>query len=258
MYNKWNDVKGKIDSQSPLIHCITSPIAINDCANAVLALGAKPIMAEHPLEVENITLMSKSLAVSLANITDARAESIMISGKAACKAGISSVIDLVGVTCSIMRADLAKKYITQCRPAVIKGIDVSDKDKVDSANPKSIEEMSYIVKNYAAANGCVVMASGETDIISDGKEVYHISNGSSRMADVTGTGCMLNCITAVFMSVTDALTACVLAAAVLGISGELADDSRGLGTYHIGLIDSLSLMDSEKFSQMAKIKKYNK
>ena len=66
------------------------------------------------------------------------------------------------------------------------------------------------------------------------------------------------CITAVFMSVTDALTACVLAAAVLGISGELADDSRGLGTYHIGLIDSLSLMDSEKFSQMAKIKKYNK
>ena len=121
MYNKWNDVKGKIDSQSPLIHCITSPIAINDCANAVLALGAKPIMAEHPLEVENITLMSKSLAVSLANITDARAESIMISGKAACKAGISSVIDLVGVTCSKMRADLAKKYITQCRPAVIKG-----------------------------------------------------------------------------------------------------------------------------------------
>ena len=209
MYNKWNDVKGKIDSQSPLIHCITSPIAINDCANAVLALGAKPIMAEHPLEVENITLMSKSLAVSLANITDARAESIMISGKAACKAGISSVIDLVGVTCSKMRADLAKKYITQCRPAVIKGnvseikavcgmgfdassgIDVSDKDKVDSANPKSIEEMSYIVKNYAAANGCVVMASGETDIISDGKEVYHISNGSSRMADVTGTGCIL-------------------------------------------------------------------
>ena len=121
MYNKWNDVKGKIDSQSPLIHCITSPIAINDCANAVLALGAKPIMAEHPLEVENITLMSKSLAVSLANITDARAESIMISGKAACKAGIPSVIDLVGVTCSKMRADLAKKYITQCRPAVIKG-----------------------------------------------------------------------------------------------------------------------------------------
>ena len=46
MYNKWNDVKGKIDSQSPLIHCNTGPIAINDCANAVLALEQKPICAE--------------------------------------------------------------------------------------------------------------------------------------------------------------------------------------------------------------------
>ena len=91
------------------------------------------------------------------------------------------------------------------------------------------------------------MEAQQTQLVQQGikKEGFHIT--------VTQM-----CITAVFMSVTDALTACVLAAAVLGISGELADDSRGLGTYHIGLIDSLSLMDSEKFSQMAKIKKYNK
>ena len=91
------------------------------------------------------------------------------------------------------------------------------------------------------------MEAQQTQLVQQGikKEGFHIT--------VTQM-----CITAVFMSVTDELTACVLAAAVLGISGELADDSRGLGTYHIGLIDSLSLMDSEKFSQMAKIKKYNK
>ena len=34
---------------APLIHCITNPIAINDCANGILAVGGKPIMAEHPL-----------------------------------------------------------------------------------------------------------------------------------------------------------------------------------------------------------------
>ena len=34
-----------------LIHCITNPISINQCANAILAVGARPIMAEHPLEV---------------------------------------------------------------------------------------------------------------------------------------------------------------------------------------------------------------
>ena len=45
----------KIKLQKPLIHCITNPISINQCANAVLALGAKPIMAEHPCEVSEIT-----------------------------------------------------------------------------------------------------------------------------------------------------------------------------------------------------------
>ena len=36
---------------APLIHCITNPISIHDCANIILAAGARPIMAEHPAEV---------------------------------------------------------------------------------------------------------------------------------------------------------------------------------------------------------------
>ena len=43
---------------APLIHCITNPIAINDCANGILAVGGKPIMAEHPDEVEEITCIA--------------------------------------------------------------------------------------------------------------------------------------------------------------------------------------------------------
>ena len=43
--------RSRVLQTEPLIHCITHPIVINDCANAVLALGARPIMAEHPREV---------------------------------------------------------------------------------------------------------------------------------------------------------------------------------------------------------------
>ena len=41
-------VRDQLPDQAPLIHCITHPIVVNDCANAVLALGGRPIMAEHP------------------------------------------------------------------------------------------------------------------------------------------------------------------------------------------------------------------
>lgn len=40
--------KEAVISQAPLIHCITNPISINDCANVVLALGAKPDYGRTP------------------------------------------------------------------------------------------------------------------------------------------------------------------------------------------------------------------
>ncbi|AJA49119.1 hypothetical protein CPAST_c30530 [Clostridium pasteurianum DSM 525 = ATCC 6013] len=54
MINSLLEIKKNIKFKKPLIHYITNPISINDCANIILALGAKPIMAEHPLEVSEI------------------------------------------------------------------------------------------------------------------------------------------------------------------------------------------------------------
>ena len=55
MHQVIHDIRKAIKQTQPLIHCITNPISINQCANAILAIGARPIMAEHPLEVQEIT-----------------------------------------------------------------------------------------------------------------------------------------------------------------------------------------------------------
>ncbi|MBR0088420.1 MAG: hydroxyethylthiazole kinase, partial [Clostridia bacterium] len=44
-----------IREKNPLVHCITNTVTINDCANALLAIGARPVMAEHPDEAAEIT-----------------------------------------------------------------------------------------------------------------------------------------------------------------------------------------------------------
>lgn len=211
--NLLNNIKEK----APLIHCITNPISINDCANAVLATGARPIMAEHPEEVAGITSMASVLAVNLGNITDARIKSIMISGKKSSELNIPSIIDIVGVTCSDIRLKLAKKYISQCKPAVIKGniseikalsginsdatgIDVSDSDAFTEENYEKMSYTARIVKELSIRTGAVVVASGKIDTISDGTDVYYIKNGCDMMSRVTGTGCMLNVLIASYMS----------------------------------------------------------
>lgn len=65
---------------APLIHCITNHISINDCANAVLALGARPIMAEHPDEAAEITGHAQALVLNLGNISASRMEAMRALG----------------------------------------------------------------------------------------------------------------------------------------------------------------------------------
>jgi len=280
---KVENIINSIRSNAPLIHCITNPISINDCANAVLAVGAKPIMAEHPKEVAKITSMASVLAVNLGNITDARINSIMISGKTSLENNIPSVIDAVGVTCSDIRLELAKEYINLCRPAVIKGniseikvlnglssdaagIDVSDKDTFSSDNEVKMKYTGELVKELAKKTNSVVVATGVVDTISDGCEVYYIQNGCEMMSSITGTGCMLNVLIASYISAgkytdTKILDNAICATALLGIAGERARDytlknNAGLGTFHVRLLDEISLINAKTLCENAMISSF--
>ena len=258
----------RIRQTAPLIHCITHAIVINDCANAVLALGAQPIMAEHPKEVAAIASMAQSLTVSLGNITDVRARSIMIAGKER-----SAVLDLVGITCSPFRMELAREFIRTCRPAVIKGnaseiraitgaafhdagIDVDVRDQVTKECPDSQLALARLMKKTALETGAVLVASGEVDlIVSPSEDVFCcVENGSPKMARITGTGCMMTCVIGTFLSVLPAFQAAVTGAISMGVAGETAEDADGLGTYHIRLIDALSLLTDDDLVRAARIR----
>ena len=107
--------------KNPLIHCITNPISINQCANGVLAVGAIPIMAEHPLEAAEITQAADALVLNLANITDVRMQSMKISAQTAQKNNIPFIIDAVGVACSALRRNFVNGFLKEFKPAAIKG-----------------------------------------------------------------------------------------------------------------------------------------
>lgn len=255
----------------PLIHCITNPISINDCANAVLALGGRPIMAEHPGEVAEITRTSAALCLNIGNITDARMESMRVAAKTASECEIPIVLDIVGITCSTLRYNYVKNLISEIRPAVIKG-NLSEIKKlsdnrcrfvgIDSAeNPSDNEELraaAELVKELSAATGSVIAASGRTDIISDGANTAYVDNGCELMSRVTGTGCMLNVIIGTILASDrcPVFYRAVLGTAILGICGELAQTygTDMLGSYHINLINALSAFTIDDIRKMAKIR----
>lgn len=251
--NNLLQIKQTIKVKKPLIHCITNPISINDCANMVLAIGAKPIMAEHPLEVSEITAVSKSLAVNLGNITDNRMKSMLISGKIAFEKKIPQVIDLVGVGCSKLRLDYARKFISECHPSVIKGnmseikaicgiksnskgIDVGACDIVTEEN---CDESIKMLKMLSLQTGSVVAATGMVDIITNGTHTYLITNGCEMLSMITGTGCMLTVLIASYISSGNILDGTVLAIGLMGICGELSQNVKGTGSFRTELIDNM-------------------
>ncbi len=242
----------------PLIHCITNPISINLCANAILSVGARPIMAEHPLETEEITRSADALMLNLGNITDARIASVTKSAAVAQENGIPFLLDVVGISCSALRRNLTDQLLQSFRPAVIKGnyseINTLNDFRYLSSGVDASPDLSLPMTLTAAAQAArkyhtVVLASGKTDLITDGNQVILIHNGSARLSQITGTGCLQGALVTCFLSSTDALTACVTGCGLLGIVGELAGSAVGNGSYAVALIDQLSLMDDTTFLQ---------
>lgn len=267
MIDQMINVKSKVKESAPLIHCITNPISINDCANAVLAVGAKPIMAEHPKEVEQITAKASALAVNLGNITDVRMKSIKLSGKVACN-HIPMVIDLVGVACSNLRLEYAKEFIDENKPNVIKGnmseikaiagytsssvgIDVGAEDIITDC---TIANNLQIMKKLTSHTGAIIVATGKIDLIVLKDKAVLINNGVEMLSSITGTGCMLNVLIGSFISSGDILGGTTLAVAMLSVAGEIAHTPKGTGSFRIRLMDAISTMSSEQLKERLHIK----
>ncbi len=248
-------------NKKPLIHCITNPISINQCANVILAAGGRPVMAEHPKEVYEISKTASAVVLNTGNITDARMEALKTSAKCCKEKGIPFVLDAVGSACSTLRREYIKKLLDEAPANLIKGNyseikALYDKDYispgVDSENI-DIFEIADISKRLSQKYKAVVLASGKTDVITDGKKLFFIHNGTKRLSEVTGTGCMLGALCGLFMAVGEAGEAAVLASAVMGIAGELSEKEKGNASFLISLIDHISMLSSLEIEKMLKM-----
>lgn len=270
-----------IQQEAPLIHCITNPISINDCANILLAIGARPIMAGHPEEVAEITAIAKGLALNLGNITNARMASMKISAGVAKDKGIPFVLDLVGLSCSRLRQKYAKELLQIAVPDIIKGniselrtllglpttpgmgVEAGQKEMVTRENAL---EYARIFQKQAREYRTLLLATGPIDLVVSSEEAYIIANGSNALASITGTGCMNNVLAGACLAgvhgissqATNNTLAAILSCLLLGIAGENIQDiylNQGPGSFHYSLMDSISKLTPQTIAKQCNITK---
>lgn len=248
----------RIKENRSLIHHITNYVTMNDCANAVLAVGGSPIMANDPAEVLEVVAKAKALVLNIGTPNENSFQSMLLAGKLAKEIKIPVVFDPVGAGVTSFRRKMCTRLISDIKPDVIKG-NVSEINYlagggccygIDSL--QNIEGCTEIVRKLAKDLNCIVAATGRTDIISDGETSYTVNSGHEMLSRVTGTGCMTSSLIGAFCSVTtDYLTGTVAGIMAMGISGQLANacllSDEGIGMFKVRLFDNIYNLKKDTF-----------
>ena len=241
-----------VRAQSPLVHNIINYVAMNTAANALLAIGASPLMSFCKEEMEEIVSISSALVINIGCLDLNEIAGMRVAAATAHKIVKPWVIDPVGVGASRIRTETAVELIEKYHPTIIRG-NASEimclagehivSRGVDSS--ASSNDAVSAAKALAAGTGAVVSVSGATDYITDGERVETIKNGHPLMAKITTMGCMSSALTGAFAAVSSSpFDAALHTMAVMGVAGELAaKHSRGTGSLMMNFIDELSLFD---------------
>jgi len=239
----------EIRSKRPLIHHITNSVTINDCANVTLSIGAAPVMAEAPEEVEEMVSRADALVLNLGTLSRFQVKSMLKAGRAANSCGIPVILDPVGAGATRMRTETARLLMSQIRVSVLKGnageIGVlSDAGgSMSGVDSRGLDgDALTIGKGYARRLSFTVVISGANDIVTDGIRSAMVENGHAMMGKLSGTGCMAASLVAAFAAVcSDPVTASTAALAAFGIAGErAAKGTSGPYSFRTALMDEVA------------------
>ena len=253
---EFGDIVDKLRKTKPVVHIISNYVTAESCADAALAAGASPIMADEPEEAEEIVAGADALVLNLGTISFNRMLAMERAAAKAKELGIPVVLDPVGVMSSSLRLEFALKllssgYIAIVRgnhsecAALLEGEAVSrGVDNLGAGGGTEAGEALKTAKDAAKKFGCVFAVTGAVDNISNGKQAVVLNNGHPLLEDITGSGCMASVLVGCCAAASeDMMAAAALGVVIMGQSAELAanflEKKDGPGMFKARLLDCI-------------------
>ena len=110
-----------VREKSPLVHNITNYVAMNFSANALLAIGASPVMAHAVEEMDDMVGIASALVINIGTLDAEWVRGMLKAGRAAHRMGKPIVLDPVGAGATPYRTETAWQIIRECHPTIIRG-----------------------------------------------------------------------------------------------------------------------------------------
>lgn len=258
----------QVKAQSPLTLVITNVVTVNECANALLAAGASPVMSADPDDAHALAGLAAATVLNTGTINNEVLKVALAAGQGAREAGRPLVLDPVGVGATAVRKRANETIIKELTPDIIRGNfseittlagQQSTQKGVDSSEAENLPQTINLAKNLALEYKCVVAVTGAVDVISDGQSTYTLGGGSYLLPRITGSGCLLTALVGAYAGANPhtLLQATVAALAHLALAGERAaaqlTTPGALGSFRVALFDHLALINADDLAE-AKLK----
>ncbi len=259
--NLWKHIE-TVRAESPLVHNITNFVVMNNTANALLAVGASPIMAHAHSEVQGMTSICQSLVINIGTLDEYWVKSMLLATEKAHQMNKPWVLDPVGAGATKYRNHTISALLGY-KPTVIRGnaSEIMALAKDNTTPTKGVDstaesnEAIVAARMIADEHETLVCISGKTDIIVGKDTLIYLNNGDALMTKVTGLGCSATAVIGAFIAVIDnKVEALAAATALFSIAGELAaGQCAGPGSLQVQLLDKLYTITEDDFMLNLKI-----
>lgn len=256
----WDEVRVK----TPLVHCITNYVTVNDVANIILAGGASPAMVEHPSEAGDFARIAGALYLNLGTLTGEQEMAMIEAVKGAAAAAVPLIIDPVACGVVPRKAAVIEKLLANGKLACIKGNSAEVKSlagvEAQARGVDSVDQgegLEEACRSLAEKKKIVVAATGPEDVVTDGKRVAIVKNGTNLFSSITGAGCMVGGVVAACTAAAagEDWLAAVTGLMAFNIAGERAARLSGdnPGTFRYMLFDHLYKLRGQDILKEARV-----
>lgn len=240
----------KIRKQRPLVHMIPNAVTVALCTDGLSALGARPLMAKAPQEMEEIVSYADAIVINMGQLDSEKQEAAQLALDAASRRGVPVILDPVGAGASRYRKNTYLELLKKRWTGIVKG----NRSEIATLQSEllphhGIDSIGEVMVQYQTDDERVWAVSGAEDIVFDAEQKWKFSHTDGKKLHLTGTGCLTGAVMGACYAVEkDPVTAAMAAFAIMAYAEKEAGKYTGYGSQKTALLDTLTEIGGEDLS----------
>ena len=250
-----------VREKNPMAPSITNTVTQDFVANAQLAVGGSAAMLYLADECEEIAKIAPAFYINMGTAMPFYAETLPRTAQALQENKKPWVLDPVGIGLSELRTKILKQF-KDFKPSIVRGnaseiitlaklwglVEAGGQVRgVDSTEKVSAAKTAAI--KLAKFMGGTVAVSGEEDLITDGDKTILCAGGSELFTKITGSGCALGGVMAIYLTVVSPFIAALTATTMFNLAGtKAAAEYDTPASFKIDFLDNLYKLTANEVS----------